>query len=417
MQKIVIERPYQFIPPHRGNWWPTFAQKFRLVDYWLRKSHGVVEYECRDVHYLRESLAAGHGIMLTPNHCRPADPIVMGFPAREANTHVFAMASWHLFHQDRFSAWAIHKVGGFSINREGIDRKSMDTAIEILDTAERPLIVFPEGTTTRLNDHLMDFLDGVAFLARMAAKKRARQKPAGKVVVHPVAIKYLYQGDLFEAVHPRLSTFEQRFTWRTADDMPLVDRIRRIGRAILSLKEVEFIGHTQSGSISERCQRLVEVLLVPIEKEWLGGTKEESVVARVKSLRVAMVPELTRGELSADERLRRWENLEKIYLAQQLSCNPSGYLKEPTTVDRIMETVERLEEDLTDRVTPHAPYKVVLQFAPAIEVATQRDRGTQVDPLMVQIRQDLQVMLGRLAQESPIYEPPSRKSVPSAVTV
>ena len=165
MQKIVIERPYQFIPPHRGNWWPTFAQKFRLVDYWLRKSHGVVEYECRDVHYLRESLAAGHGIMLTPNHCRPADPIVMGFPAREANTHVFAMASWHLFHQDRFSAWAIHKVGGFSINREGIDRKSMDTAIEILDTAERPLIVFPEGSRNT-ESKMGQFKSGLYYLGK-----------------------------------------------------------------------------------------------------------------------------------------------------------------------------------------------------------------------------------------------------------
>ena len=148
-------------------------QRFRLIDRWLRKSHGVTSYECRGVEKLRESLAAGHGIMLTPNHCRPSDPIVMGFPAREAKTHVYAMASWHLYNQDRFTAFAIRKMGGFSVNREGVDRKSLNTAIDVLESAERPLIVFPEGVTTRLNDRLLDFLDGVAFIARTAARRRA----------------------------------------------------------------------------------------------------------------------------------------------------------------------------------------------------------------------------------------------------
>ncbi len=104
MQKIIIQKPYEFIAPHRGNWWPTFIQRFRLIDRWLRKSHGIVQYECRHTNRLRASLDAGHGILLTPNHCRPCDPVVMGFPAREAGTHVFAMASWHLFNQDWFTA-------------------------------------------------------------------------------------------------------------------------------------------------------------------------------------------------------------------------------------------------------------------------------------------------------------------------
>lgn len=404
MQNIVIEKPYEFVPPHRGNLWPTMIQRFRLIDRWLRKSHGVTSYECRGVEKLRESLAAGHGIMLTPNHCRPSDPIVMGFPAREAKTHVYAMASWHLYNQDRFTAFAIRKMGGFSVNREGVDRKSLNTAIDVLESAERPLIVFPEGVTTRLNDRLLDFLDGVAFIARTAARRRAKRVSDGKVVIHPVAIKYFFHGDLRTAIEPQLADFERRLTWKVSVGVSLLDRIRQIGDALLSLKELEYLGTTQTGSTSERCHQLIDMLLTPIEEDWLGGEREQGVVARVKSLRMAIVPELTRNEVSGEERTRRWNQLADIYLAQQLSCYPEGYLRPPTSVDRILETVERLEEDLTDQVTSHPPTKVVIQIGDAVEVSTSRDRNAETDPLMTQIYNTVQGMLDELSRESVIFE-------------
>ena len=405
MQNIVIEKPYKFIPPHRGNWWPSFVQTFRLIDRWLRRSHGVVQHECRNLNRLEASLAAGHGILLTPNHSRPSDPIVMGFPARELRTHVYAMASWHLYNQDRFSAFAIQKMGGFSVNREGVDRQAINTAINILQTAERPLIIFPEGATTRINDQLQHFLDGVSFIARTAAKRRLKSHAAGKVVVHPVAIKYFYQGDLLEAVEPTLSSIEERLTWQLATELPLIQRIVRIGGALLSLKEIEYFGSEQTGSLRDRRSTLIDHLLNPIEQEWFSGTKEEEgVISRIKSLRMVIVPEMTRNELSREEHRRRWKQLASIYLVQQLSFYPEDYLRAPTSVDRVLETVERLEEDLTDVVTPHPPYKVVIDVGESIEVSPQRDRDAETDPLMDRIRDDLQKMLDGLACESVIYE-------------
>jgi hypothetical protein len=43
--------------------------------------------------------------MLAPNHCRPCDPMVLGLLAEEARAHLYIMASWHLFMQNRFQAW------------------------------------------------------------------------------------------------------------------------------------------------------------------------------------------------------------------------------------------------------------------------------------------------------------------------
>ena len=129
----------------------------------------------RGSEHLQDSVRLGHGILLAPNHCRYSDPIAMGWIVRQVNVYLYSMASWHLFHQSRLQAFAMRMCGGFSVYREGVDRQSLNTAIEVLVAAKRPLVVFPEGTVFRTNDILQPLLDGVAFLARAAAKRRAKQ--------------------------------------------------------------------------------------------------------------------------------------------------------------------------------------------------------------------------------------------------
>ena len=47
MQPILIEKPYRFIPPHRGDGWPTLVRDCNLPGMWLRRSEGVVSHEMR----------------------------------------------------------------------------------------------------------------------------------------------------------------------------------------------------------------------------------------------------------------------------------------------------------------------------------------------------------------------------------
>ncbi len=405
MQNIVIEEPYEFVAPHRGNWWPSFIQFFNLYGRRLRRVDGVEEYECRGVEHIRESVRQGHGVMFTPNHCRPADALVIGFLGREGGFHVYAMASWHLFKQDWFTRYAIHKMGAFSIYREGADRKAIYTAIDILAKAERPLCIFPEASVTRTNDVLHAMLEGPAFIARAAAKRRAKLKTPGKVVVHPVAIKYLFGGDVEECLPPVLTKIEQRLSWLPQEELSLIDRIKKVGKALLCLKELEHFGTQQQGSLAERLDGLINRLLVPLEEHWLGEGKGGPVVPRVKPLRAAILPDLILDNISAEERARRWRDLADIYLAQQVSCYIPDYLTTGPSITRLLETVERFEEDLTDVATIHGKLKVIIQVDEAIEVSPRRDRSAPVDPLMIQIEERLEGMLGKLALESPLYVP------------
>lgn len=399
MQKIIVEKPYQFIPPYRGTFWPWVFRAIHLHVYYLWRSEGVWKHEVRHLERLRESLAAGHAILLTPNHPRTADPLAMGWLAVETPCHFHVMASWHLFHHSRLYRWAIRAMGGFSVNREGVDRQAINMAVDLLAEAKRPLVIFPEGATSRTADKLQAMLDGVAFIARAAAKKRAKLSPPGKVVVHPIAVRYFYSGDIREAADDVLTDIEQRLTWAPQRNLPLPQRIIKVGSALLSLKEIEYLDQPQTGRLSERIQRLTDRLLGPIEAEWMGRVQTGPVVPRVRNLRTKILPDMVNSRVDPAERTRRWTQLAEIYLAQQLACYPPDYLVRPT-VERVLEMIEKLEEDLTDKARLHGHLRVVLDVGEAIEVSPDRDRTAPVDPVMTKIQQSLEAMIAELARES-----------------
>ncbi len=397
---VIVEKPYRFVPPHRGNLWPMLIQRLRIVDYYLAKHDGVVDFECRHLERFQKSLADGDAILLTPNHCRYADPLVLGRPARIARTHVFAMASWHLFADSRFQSFAIQKMGGFSLFREGPDRQSLETAIEILTDAVRPLILFPEGTTNRTNDVLQPLLDGVTFIARTAAKRRAKAR-SGRVVVHPVAIKYLFLGDINRWGDLAASRIERRLGWRPMSDRPLLARIRRLAEAMLSIHEIRYFGKTTEQPILPRRDSLVRHLLDTAEAE-LGLARDEGLgtLGRVRRLRSTLLPRLLDCQ-NPDSKRQFYHLIDAVELSQRLHSYPDQYLfQTPTTDTQILETLERLQEGLLGKPDNPSPLKAVIEFGEAIEVSPDRPPRGRRDPLLVEIETGLTEMLGNLATEA-----------------
>jgi 1-acyl-sn-glycerol-3-phosphate acyltransferase len=396
VQKVVITKPYRFVPPKRGTfWWRLFQP---ALGPYLERTAGITKVDCHGTHRLRESLRAGHGVMLVPNHSRPCDPLVLGTLSYELGQPLYIVASWHTFMQNRLQSFLLPRLGVFSIYREGTDREALKMAMQVTAEAKRPLVIFPEGVISRHNDKLNHLMEGTALMARGAAKQRTAANPPGKVVVHPVAIRYFFEGNIEASVLPVVRDIEHRLTWRSQDHVPLKERIGKIGSALLTLKEVEYLGGPQSGSVADRLERLIDRLLVPLETEWVKGRREKEIVGRVKLLRTAIVPEMVNGSLSESELQRRWRHLADMYLAQQLSCYPPDYLAADPTPERLLETVERFEEDLTDKARPHSPMRARVEVGEAIEVSPERARGSDSDPLMLAIRDQLERMLAASAR-------------------
>ncbi len=403
MQGVLIEKPYKFVPPLSQAWPAKLLTKLGVQKWLLKSREGIVACEVRNADRLKQSVAAGHGVMLAPNHPRTSDPIVMCHVIAATGIPFYTMASWHLFNQNARTTFVIRMMGAFSVNREGLDKASVDYAVTALQEARRPLLIFPEGTTSRTNDQLMALMDGPAFIARTAAKRR-NKKDGGKVVVHPVGIRYLFQGDLDDACEGVLAEIEHKLTWRPAPDKPLVDRIIKIGDALLRLKELQYgVLPDNTLTLKQRQNALVDRLLHPLEQEWLGSHSDSGIAIRIKNLRMKIFPELSRNTLAADEQKRRWRQLEDTYLAQQIDCYPEQYLTEHPSVDRILETVQKFEEDLNDRCRVHGNVKVIVDIGEAIEVSHVRDRAAKSDALMDQIRTRLEAKIGELQSESRMY--------------
>src|SRR5439155_24854997 len=151
-------------------------------------------------------------------------------------------------------------------------------ATQIPAAADRPLGLFPEGIVSRSNDRLEPLMEGTSFIARAAARAKAKAESTGKVVVHPVYLRYSFGGDLRKSVEPVLTMIEKRIGWQPQTDLKLLERVVKLGEGLLVAKEVEYFGHAQSGPIRERLPRLIDRILGPLEQEYVGGRSDPATM-------------------------------------------------------------------------------------------------------------------------------------------
>ena len=404
MPKLLnTESKYRFVPPHDGGLWPRVLGRAMPLYLWWK--FAISQIEVRGAERVSELHRAGHGVLITPNHCRMSDALVLQSLAVRARQPFYIMASAHLFRGSRSLAWLIRRLGAFSVYREGIDRQAITKATEILAAGTRPLVIFPEGALSQSNEHLNPLQEGVSFIARSAAAKLEAANTSGRrVFTLPVAIRYVYQGDLEATAGAILTSIEQRLSWRPLHGKCLVERIYRVGHGLLALKEQEYLGRTHNGTIEERTSRLIDSILCPLEVEWLKAAKEGSAITRVRDLRRAILPAMIDGELPQAEVDRRWRQLDDASFAQSCGLYPPQYVASRPTADRVLETVEKFHEHLAGDETPHGPMRAIIDVGEPIEVSSKRDRAAKVDPLLQAIEQGLNGLLQRTAGEAREYK-------------
>ncbi len=392
---LIIAKPYRFVPPYRGTFWTALFRPFwRAV---LRRAFGVARVEIRGGRHLRESVARGHGILIASNHCRHCDPFVLGLLIEAAGRPNYIMTTWHLFNQGWLLAAFLRRVGAFSVYREGPDRRALKTAARLLAEARRPLVIFPEGMASRSNDFLRPFMDGLALMARSAARQRAAS--GGRIAVHPVVIRYSFEGNVDLALTPAIEEMETHLGWTPRRELSLQERAFKLGEELLARAEEKNFNARGHGPAPERITRLVEQILSPLENEWLGGPRRGESFARMKQLRGTIVPGLIAGNLSEKETARRWRQLADIDVAERWYRHPPTHLVVCATPEQLIETVERIEEMMTGRARTYRPMHAVIHVGEAIEVGGATGRGGSAG-LLVQIRSQMQSLLHPMSQPS-----------------
>ena len=81
---------------------------------------------------------------------------------------------------------------------------------------------------------------------------RAREEANRELACIPCGLKYLYTGDVSEALGNLAQELEHALKLPPADGLDLVDRVVRLGECALAEKEVAHLGEAQGGTLPER---------------------------------------------------------------------------------------------------------------------------------------------------------------------
>lgn len=395
MNQQRVQTPYRFVPSKYSAWFRPILHFLSAI--LLRCQHKVSEVNITGAKRLSELVEDGHSVLVTPNHSDHADPGLMITVGKRNKFAFHFMAAREGFEAGSLNRFVLQRGGAFSINREGGDVMAIKTAIKILEERKHPLVIFPEGEIYHHMETLDELNDGVASIALRAMKKLPHGK-RGYIV--PSAIR-LYNDPSAEAgISDRLTVLEKRILWKPRIDKSPVERILDLGSAILSIKEEEHLGAAQSGTLDQRLVRLKEALVRQVESAHGVSNKSGSIPKRIKAIRAYIRKELTNEDSPPVKKRENelYEQLDKVFLAHQLYSYPGAYLNEKPSLDRIAETIYKLEEDLLGKAKHLGKRKAKVVFGEPIDVGSfLEDNGyntkTGVNPLTGLIRERIQELL------------------------
>jgi len=306
------------------------------------RKHRLVEVEVCGLEHVRQALDDKCGVLIAPNHASHADSFVVYDVAERLGMPFYVMIAWQNFVRDgRLRAWILRQHGGFSVDREGNDLAAFREAVDVLRSSPNPLVIFPEGDVYHTNDRILPFREGPAAIALSAARRAERP-----LVIVPCAIKYHYLDDPTPELVEVMGRLEESLHWRPRPDLSLPQRIYHLAEGALSLKEIEFYGHSSSGPLPKRIRELIDFILSWLEDRYTLDAGHATVAERVKLLRQQAVRRLVESLEGSPERRQCEEDIADLFLAVQLFSYPGDYVVENPSIERIAETIDKLEEDV-----------------------------------------------------------------------
>jgi hypothetical protein len=229
-------------------------------------------------------------------------------------------------------------------------------------------VIFPEGEIYHHHEELDPLNDGVATILLRASEKL----PAGKRgYVVPAAIRLRHDPAVAATFSARLDVLERRITWKPRSRADAVDRIYALGSALLSIKEEEFMGQAQQGPLPDRIQNLQRHLIGESERKHGLKSGDPAMPSRIRAVRRIIRQRLTdeKSPVTEEQSELLYDDLDRIYAAQQLYSYPGQYLRQNPTVDRVAETILKLEEDVLEQQNYAGPRQAEVTFGEPIDIA------------------------------------------------
>lgn len=377
-------------------WEPQMTPWFVRAWYpWMRREmYRVAKIADVTVHgddHVRRALESGAGVMITPNHSFHYDSYVLGHAAHQIGRPFHFLTAWQVFAMSTpVQRWIMQKHGCFSIDRESADLGAFKRSVEVLRTHPCPLAIFPEGDIYHTNDRVTPFREGAAAIALSAARRAERP-----IVVIPAAIRSRFIDDPTPGLLEVMDRLERAVHWRPRPDLSLTDRIYRFAAGMLALKELEYLGGSQSGTIPERTTALANQILLQQEQRLKIEPQTDSIPERVKDLRRHLIQQLERPDLDAQTRDQMQRDMHDLFFVIQLYSYPGNYVSEKPSLERISETLDKFEEDILNATypKPKARRRASVTFGSPILISAERGARDAVPEITLRLESRVQELL------------------------
>jgi 1-acyl-sn-glycerol-3-phosphate acyltransferase len=342
--RIELEQMPRFWPPRPSRLWDFLLGPIHRRT--LHRFHGIAQVDIEGFKCMA-AIDPADGIVVCPNHSYTGDGSVMLEFSRRAPRRVYIMAAWHAFRSRLGLMGAmLQRMGAFSVDREGCDRRAIKQSIELLTTG-KALCIFPEGEIYHLNDRLTPLREGVAFIAASAQRDLDKAGSRASVWLLPVAIQYQFIDSVMPALCDAMTELEKRVLLAPRPQEPLHHRIVRFGEVALTIKEKDHLAKEGSGDLSTRIANLARHVLSRREQAHLGKINtDEAIPVRVKLLRQHLLESIWDRDPDQETLRGVCDALADVHLALQLYSYPGDYLSQQPSVERMAETIEKFEEDV-----------------------------------------------------------------------
>ncbi len=330
------------------------------------RNHRIREIEISgETDVLSEAVGNGTRLMFVMNHPSHSDPQVVSEVHRRLGVDSCFMAAYDVFLRNRFCAWSMQRLGNFSIDREGSDRKAMAAAIGVLKEGKRSLNIFPEGNVYLTNDRLTPFLDGAAFIA-LKAQAALGDVP---VLVVPMSLKFTHLSAPRETVTARMRKLavDSGYAFPDGSTDDPVGAVLGLGRHILGGYLGKHGFESGGGSLYSELEGFAGELVAGVEGGLgIAPKTADSLEARIATARSTIHRLRTDNSATAPPEIDGLAD--RAILALRIHGHLTPYLTEHPTIDRYDETVERIAEDFYSKAMPRTgPRKAMVKIHAPID--------------------------------------------------
>lgn len=373
----VRPKPFTFYPPKTSPFWVGLAK--RRIRRVIRRQLKVTEIDisAADLDMLRQ--LKGQRCLLTPSHSGGYEPHIILYLSKLLDDIYNYVAAVEVFEQAPINRWLMPRLGVYSIVRGAVDRQSFATTRELLAAGKRWLVIFPEGHSIGQNSTLAPFQEGVVQLA-FKAYEDARAAGAGAhLYCVPIAIKYLYLTDMHDEIDRSLDRLAEALSIsKTATSASRYSRLRQIAEAVLVANEkAHQVKPDSSCEMNDRIQNLKVLVASKIERQ-LGivPAGRQTLLDRIRSMFNA-VDRIVHDEPPASEYEQRLA-LERGQMARalyddlwrlvQFVAIYDGYVRESMTVERFMDVLGLLEQEIFKKRRVWGPRKTRIKVGQPIDL-------------------------------------------------